>query len=270
MTNKAYIFDFDDNIITMPSTISLQKEVSKNKYLIKHLSTKEYAEFNLEESDYELYPNSFSDFTNRLRFLNQLKESISNFKETKCASYDDFKEAILSLSTICIITARGHDRKTIKDWLMILVDETFSDEDKEVLYENLEKDFTKDQITELEQNDRISSWEKEQLIKDLEELSGRQLLNLYLKNQFVYAVNWEQRLEQFPRHKSKNTAQRKLVSLKDFLDNKNLDDIISIGFSDDDKKNINKISDFLKKESSNYGIECMVYSTGNWEKKRIL
>lgn len=247
--NKHYAFDWDDNLLFMPTNIILF--VNSDKGQPFNFSTNLFAKYRKQMEDPiqlfwilrdgkkvikeektdnpiilntlhliyedELSFDEFRDHDNQNIFLEQVKEAIHN--KTYGPAWDDFLEAMRSPKTALqsfIITARGHS--------------------PESMYEALE-------------------WLKTANIID----------NIIpLKN--IYPISYKGS-EKYNGLASKPSA-KKILIIKEIIEDIKKDKVQLFGFSDDDKNTIQMLEDEYQSLISD-NIEISLYYTGNGLKEKI-
>ena len=112
---RAYSFDWDDNILHMPTMIHMDKMDGDEWSKVK-LTTSEYAE--LKNSPEYRYPdndikNAFTEFNDDREFIRNVEESLEN--QDFAPSFNDFKEALIKAKPMSIITARPQSPDTLKE-----------------------------------------------------------------------------------------------------------------------------------------------------------
>ena len=251
---RAYSFDWDDNILFMPTKIHLDKKVGDG-WVPVSVSTEEFREIrNLIGGKYR-YGNddlyyAFKDFRDYDAFIRDTKEALR--KKSFGPSFDKFIEALVYGNDFSIITARGNPPKAIKDGIKIIIDTIFSEEQKEEMLSNLYG-------TSIEQ---------------------------YLNLQDYYPVTSEEFIKQFDTDASvTNPEVGKMIALKTFVDRvisavKEMENNpnykgVSIGFSDDDLGNIESAEKYIEEELKKLypDVKFLVYDTSdpkNPKKKRII
>jgi len=251
---RAYSFDWDDNILFMPTKIYVEKKDGR-KWVPISVSTEEFREIrHLIGKGFRYIDNdpmkSFRDFRSYDSFIRDTKEAIS--KNAFGPSFDKFKEALSYGSDFSIITARGNPPAAIKDAIMIIINEILTEE------------------------------ERNQMIANLYGTSIEQYLNL----QDYYPVSSDDFMEKFNIKSSANDPEiAKTLALKSFVDRvvKAVGKIkdrseytgISIGYSDDDLGNVETAEKFIEETLKGLypDVSFMVYDTsdpGNTKKKRIV
>ncbi len=258
---KYYAFDWDDNIVHMPTKI-LVKDESGNEV---GMSTDDFAEFRhqIGKEPFSYKGNTivgYSDFP----FKNFRTDGDKDFlvdamRAKKGPAFDDFKEAINNGSIFAIITARGHNPNTIKEAIYNYILEGFNGIDKDELIKNLKK--YRSFVGENEMTD-------EELIKSYLEL------NKYNPVSFgdeEGAANPEEAkveaMESFVNYiKGMAAVLNKKAFLKKDIANKFSPKKLSIGFSDDDPKNIEVMQKHFKNKPDNI---VKTYSTAGGVKQEV-
>ena len=255
---KYYAFDWDDNIVHMPTEIVLKNKEGEEV----GMSTSDFAEYRGKigkgEFNYKgdiivgLADDPFRNFrtTGDKQFL------IDAMKAKTGPAFDDFREAINNGSIFAIITARGHDPNTIKQGVYNYIINDFNGISKDELVKNLKK---------------YRSFVGE------EEMSDNELIKTYLELNKYHpvsfgdegaATNPEQAkvdaMEDFVKYiKAMAALLNKRAFLKKDVSNKF---VPSIGFSDDDLKNVEVMKKRFAKDPENI---VKTYYTGAGKKERM-
>ena len=258
---KYYAFDWDDNIVHMPTKI-LVKDESGNEV---GMSTDDFAEFRhqIGKEPFNYKGKTIVDYSDS-PFRNFRTDGDKDFlvdamRAKKGPAFDDFREAINNGSIFAIITARGHNPNTIKEAIYNYIIEGFNGIDKDELIKNLKK--YRSFVGEDEMTD-------EELIKSYLEL------NKYHPVSFgddKGAVNPEEAkveaMETFVNYiKAMAAVLNKKAFLKKDISNKFNPENLSIGFSDDDPKNIEVMQKHFKNKPDNI---VKTYSTAGGYKKEV-
>ena len=251
---RAYSFDWDDNILFMPTQIYLDKKVGDG-WVPVLVGTEEFREIRSKIGKEYRYGNddlyyAFKDFRDYDAFIKDTKEALR--KKSFGPSFDKFMEALLYGNDFSIITARGNPPKAIKDGIKLIIDTLFTEEQKEKMLSNLYG-------TTIEQ---------------------------YLNLQDYYPVTSEEFVKEFDTDVSvTNPEVGKMIALKTFVDRvvnavkemKNNPDYsgMSIGFSDDDLGNVESAEKYIEEELKRIypDVRFLVYDTSdpkNPKKKRII
>ena len=148
MTNKPvfkfYAFDWDDNILHMPTMLFLDKKTNGSWEPVT-LSTSDFALLR-DSSDYrprnESYDEMFLNFRDygpngKNVFLNDTKMAIS--VGDLGPSWTDLIECLTNGCLFSIITARGHESSTIRMGIEYIINNAMDDDDKYLMYNNLLK-----------------------------------------------------------------------------------------------------------------------------------
>jgi len=258
---KYYAFDWDDNIVHMPTKIIVKDENGEEV----GMSTDDFAEhrhqIGKEPFDYKgtsivgYAENPFRNF----RTEGDKDFLIDAMRAKEGPAFDDFREAINNGSIFSIITARGHNPNTLKEAVYNYIIKGFKGIDKEQLIKNLKK--YRSFVGEEEMSD-------EELIKSYLEL------NKYHPVSFgddKGASNPEEAkvraMEDFVSYiKGMAAVLNKRAYLKNDIGNKFIPAKPSIGFSDDDPKNIEVMQKHFKNKPDNI---VKTYSTAGGTKKEV-
>ena len=258
---KYYAFDWDDNIVHMPTKI-LVKDESGNEV---GMSTDDFAEFRhqIGKEPFNYKGNTIVGYSDS-PFRNFRTDGDKDFlvdamRAKEGPAFDDFREAINNGSIFAIITARGHNPNTIKEAIYNYIIDGFNGIDKDELIKNLKK--YRSFVGEDEMSD-------EELIKSYLEL------NKYHPVSFgddQGAVNPEEAkveaMEAFVNYiKAMAAVLNKRAFLKKDISNKFNPDNLSIGFSDDDPKNIEVMQKHFKNKPDNI---VKTYSTAGGVKQEV-
>lgn len=258
---KYYAFDWDDNIVHMPTKI-LVKDDDGNEV---GMSTDDFAEFRhmIGKEPFIYKGNTIVDYSDspfrNFRTDGDKDFLVDSLRARKGPAFDDFREAINNGSIFAIITARGHNPNTIKQAIYNYIIDGFNGINKEELIKNLKK--YRSFVGEDEMTD-------EELIKSYLEL------NKYHPVSFgddKGAVNPEEAkveaMEDFVSYiKGMAAVLNKKAFLKKDIANKFNPEKLSIGFSDDDPKNIEVIQKHFKNKPDNI---VKTYSTAGGYKKEV-
>ena len=254
-TLKYYAFDWDDNILQMPTKIIVKSDEGKEI----GMSTEDFAEYRSkigkEPFDYEgktivgFAENPFRNFgvSGDKQFL------IDSMKAKAGPAWSDFIEAINNGSIFSIITARGHSPETLKQSVYNMIASNHMGINKDLLVKNLKKfrDFV-----------------------GLDKAKPQDLIKQYLDLLRFYPVSYGKEGEATSPEELKVSAMKDFIShvkeeakklgqkvfLKDEVRNKF---IPQIGFSDDDIRNVEVMKKHFEDEPS-----LKTYSTAGGIKTR--
>ena len=252
---RAYSFDWDDNILMMPTRIHLDYSINGLAWAPVSVSTEQFrsvrhklgTEFRYLNNDIS---QSFKDFRSYDAFIKDVGESLSYNKYGP--SFNKFKEALISGSDFSIITARSNPPQAIKDGIKLII----------------KRELSYGETKEMEEN-----------------LNGV-TIDEYLNLQDYHPVSSTEFAEKFGLESvGTNPEEGKMIAFEDFVDRvvdkvssyQDTDDFegISIGFSDDDISNIEVVEKLIEdKLKQKYpDIRFLVYDTSdsdNPKKKRII
>lgn len=259
---RSYIFDWDDNILYMPTTIKMDKKVG-DKWVPEDVSTEDYAHVRTSPN-YRLRDNdpilAFRDFRDSEPFLRDAKQAINN--EMFAPSANKFKEALIYANPFGINTARGHKPSTLRDGVRIFIDMTFSNEEKNTMVGNIKK-----------------------ILNQTKNLTDDQTIDFYLDEMGeYYPVSSDEFGEKFGLEVSggaANPEHAKKVAIEHFVRKvfRNVQKFVdggfkkmSVGFSDDDIRNVRAVEQFIEDELNRIYPEFhfVVYDTSEKGKRKMV
>ena len=256
---KYYAFDWDDNVVHMPTKIILKNEDGDEI----GMSTDDFAEYRHQIGD---EPFNYKGET----IIGYSDEPFKNFQtpgykdflidamRAKLGpAFDDFREAINNGSIFSIITARGHNPNTLKEAVYNYIISGFNGIDKDELVKNLRK--YRD-------------------INDDEDMSDDELIKTYLNMNRYHPVSYNdpegaanpeeakvRAMEKFVEYiKEMSYDLDKKVYLKKEVSNNFIPTKPTIGFSDDDIRNVEVMKKHFKDKPDNI---VKTYSTAGGIKK---
>jgi hypothetical protein len=236
---KFYAFDWDDNILYMPTKIHMDKLID-GEWVPTDVSTAEFADVRNDKENWRILNNdpdeAFSEFRDfgprgENAFLDDAKSAISSNKLGP--AWDDFIECLSNGSLFAIITARGHEADAMRKGIEWIIDNVLSSDQLYEMYNNLLK------FAYLFKSDV----EFDRMLKG--NPSNNDLVKLYLDNCEFVGVSAPSR-----GGSPSNPEKSKEEALMDFK--RKIDKFSSqigikakIGFSDDDIKNVKHIEDLI-------------------------
>lgn len=146
---KFYIFDWDDNILRMPTSIYLEKLQPDGTWAPHKVSTSVYSLVRQDSAHYRLADNSrdvaFREFQDSrppdvntfLRDTRAAIRKVVNGEEPPCPSYATFKKTLVEGRLFAIVTARGHSSETLRHGVEIFIAEALDDSERETMMANL-------------------------------------------------------------------------------------------------------------------------------------
>tara|TARA_R110002126_G_scaffold88759_1_gene212533 strand:+ start:2925 stop:3752 length:828 start_codon:yes stop_codon:yes gene_type:complete len=254
---RAYSFDWDDNILNMPTKIHLEKRVGMDDWIPVDASTAEFADLRHELGKGFRFLNdnpddAFKDFKEHQSFLNDTEKALR--KGDYGPSFEKFKEALIYGNDFSIITARGNSPMTLRDATKLLIDKHFTEEERQTMMGNL-KGVTIDQYLNLQDYHPVSS-------EEFGERFGIEVAGGAANPERAKTIA----LEDFVRRVVQSAKQ---------LQGDDGYEGLSVGFSDDDLGNVIKAEEFIRAElhKAYPNIKFLVYDTSDpkdTKKKRII
>jgi len=258
---KYYAFDWDDNIVHMPTKIVLKDKKGKEV----GMSTEDFAEFRHEvgKKDFDYNGHTIVGYAEN-PFRNFRTEGdkdflIDSMKAKVGPAFNDFKEAINNGSIFSIITARGHNPETLKQAVYNYIVNDFEGISKDELIKNLKKYRSflgEDEMSDKELIDSYLSLNKYHPVSfgDEKGATNPEEAKVKVMNDFVDYI------------KGMAAILNKRAWLKNDIGNKFVPTKPLIGFSDDDPKNVEVMRKAFKDKQDNL---VKTYSTAGGIKKEV-
>jgi len=246
---KYYIFDWDDNILHMPTRIYLEKRMPDGSWVPHSVSTSVFSVIRNDTENYRPPPGGWEeafrefrdiDVDNENVFLRDTRTAIDkvvNGESKAGPSFDKFRKTLIEGRLFAIVTARGHSPAIIRRAVEYFIDRVLTDEEKSTMLRNLrgymacfEEDYREDMPDDF-------------------------VLDFYLDhNRYHGVMSPEFRaLMGKPSGASPNTEEGKQFAIKDFIEHvinitrkSGLEKPISVGFSDDDEGNVKAVEQFVR------------------------
>ena len=255
---KYYAFDWDDNILEMPTKIVVQSEDGKEV----GMSTEDFAEYRplIGQTPFEYQGENIVSYADDPYRFFTVKGDSQFIVDAMLApigpSWDDFVEAINGGSIFSIITARGHTPSVLRDAVYNMIVTNHNGINKQELISNLRK---------------------YRHFANEEEMSDEELIEAYLDMLRFHPVTYGE-------GSAANPEEGKIKALREFIgyvkelagrlgkraffkNDVNNNFVPMIGFSDDDPRNIDKIKSFLDSEFEDKPVRT--YLTKGGEKKEV-
>ena len=123
---RFYAFDWDDNILRMSTEILMDKKVN-GVWKETSVSTSEFAEVRTDTENYRIRDNNpevaFSRFRDDDSVNYFLEDTIKSIESGETApSWDKFLKCLSEGALFAIITARGHEEKTLREGVEWIID----------------------------------------------------------------------------------------------------------------------------------------------------
>ena len=240
---KFFLFDWDDNILNMPTQIILDKKIN-NQWVKVLVSSKSFRHIRKNiGKNYRLRKDSFSQFKGSKHFEQDIITSLNN--KSFGPVFDKFLKTLSGGQDFAIITARGHSPKTIKKGIIYIIKNVMTPSQKKELILNLNGESVENYLS----RQKYRTVSSPEFIKEFGLDIGSQSPELGKKIALTHYV-------------------------ENVVNNSNTFHSISVGFSDDDIGNIKAVESMIKKELKNKfpKINFVIYDTSNpkkIKKKRI-
>ena len=243
-----FAFDIDDNLFHMPTVIHMEKKVN-NEWIPIDVSTSEFAEVRNDKENYRLLPGdlSFSEFRDNgprgnRAFIEDMKVAIG--KRDFGPSWPAFVKCLSECSIFALITARGNEPQTYRKAVEWIIDNILTEEERFLMYSNCLKHAYL--FSHGQEFDRIPKGQ----------LSQTPLVKLYLDECGFYGVSSQSFAKEFGSASAANPEHAKELALDKFIEKCNQlgrqvgAKSVSIGFSDDDPKNVEHVRKYFKEKSA--------------------
>lgn len=247
-----YAFDWDDNILHMPTVIHMDRKVGQNWVPID-VSTSEFAKVRNDKENYRIRNNDPNDAFSEFRdfgprgnqaFLEDVKKALS--EKRYGPSWDSFIDCLTDCALFAIITARGHEPESIRGAVEYIIDNVLSENEQFLMYSNCLKEAYIFGVRDIDNYSRIIRGP----------LSEMPLIKNYLDNCSYYGVSSDSFAQEFGQSSASNPEKAKELALDKFVETCNEfghkvgAKSVSVGFSDDDPKNVEHVQAFFKEKSA--------------------
>jgi len=275
---KYYIFDWDDNILHMPTKIKMEHLGPDGVWRPVELSTSTFALVRADVDHYRPpsaggWAEAFRNFADPERdgepnhFIEDTLDALARVSagEKPSPSYNTFKKTLVEGRIFAIVTARGHAPETIERAVRLFIENALTPLERQTMLSNL-----RGYRRWLDKVEKFGTDEEE--------------LDYYLGMCRYSAVTYDgfkERMSNDPIYRERlavaTTASRpelaKEFAIRDFVEHVfhmlqrtgGLGRSVAIGFSDDDKGNVKSVSNYIKAELSRRfdGIKFVVYDTSD-------
>ena len=273
---KFYIFDWDDNILHMPTKIHLEQQDENGDWHPVEVSTSVFA---LVRTDprYRMPPGgraeAFREFqdvvddSGDLSFIRDTRAALARVKagEKPGPSFETLRKTLREGRIFAIVTARGHEPETLREAVKMFIDEVLTPDERTAMMRSL----------------RGYRW---WLDKMTDFGTDEEELDYYLSMCRYHAVTNPGFFEQMKsdddfggRYELASGSERpelaKEFAIRDFVEHVfhvlkrtgGLGRSVSVGFSDDDAGNVRAVSDYIKEELVKrfQGFKFVVYDTSD-------
>jgi hypothetical protein len=245
-----YAFDFDDNILNMPTEIMVKTEdgdeigMSTSDFAINRSKIgNEKFEYNgkiVVGLDYATAFRNFRDDADPEIFKKDVIKAIQS--NSFGPAWEDFIECLTHGAIFAIITARGHEKEGIRKGIEYIIDNVLSDSQKQVMYNHLLKFVYKFRAGDVDSYPRI--------LKGVP--SQNTLFKNYLDLCHFVGVSAPSR-----GGSPANPEAAKEHALKNFIKEVNvyagrIGYTAEVGFSDDDPGNVRHVTHALSSKDLNH------------------
>jgi len=265
---KYYVFDWDDNILHMPTHIHLERRGADSEWAPYSVST---ALFSVIRDDTENYRPPRGDWENAFVEFRDVEEDDVNvfLRDTRAAidsvisgetetapSFVRFKQALIEGRLFAIVTARGHDPAVIRAGVEYFIDRVLTDDDRKRMLGNLRgyvRSFAPDE--RLDDDDAV--------------------LTYYLDHNKYHGVmspHFRALVTGAHGVAMSRTEEGKQFAIRDFVEHvieitrmRGIEQPVSIGFSDDDVGNAEAVETYIREELSKEfpAVKFVVYYTAD-------
>lgn len=250
---KYYIFDWDDNILHMPTRIHLEKRQADGTWKRHVVSTAAFAIVRNDSENYRppggVWEHAFVEFQDSAddresRFLRDTRlslEKVMSGHQPPGPSFETLRETLREGRLFAIVTARGHESESLRKAVRLFIDVVLTDEERAMMMASL-------------RGYRACFDGRREFGSDEEELEYYLSINRY------HAVT----NPAFRRWMEEATGQvasaesAKQFAIKDFVEHvikilertgaESLRRQISVGFSDDDLGNVQAVERYIQEE----------------------
>ncbi len=273
---KYYIFDWDDNILHMPTKIKMEHLEDDGTWKLVEVSTSTFSLVRRDTAHYrapggswaEAFRN-FEDAPDTTHFIEDTVTALERIEhgETPGPSYNALKKTLREGRLFAIVTARGHSSETIERAVRVFIKYALSEEERAEMLSNIrgyrvwlggatERDF----LSDVDEIDRY-----------LRHCHYSAVTNKGFYKRMAADPIYQEKLLVAPLASKPELAKE--FAIRDFVEHVfHLlrragihDRAISIGFSDDDKGNVKSVSDYIRSELAKRfdAIKFVVYDTSD-------
>ena len=272
---KYYIFDWDDNILHMPTRIVMERKGADGVWREVSLTTSAFAIVRADTAHYRPpkggWNEAFRDFQDSPGRDSLVEDTVAALERIERGelvpgpSFEALKKTLREGRLFAIVTARGHAPETVKRAVRVFIRYALTEAERDEMMANLRG---------------YRNWidKVETFGTDAEEL------DYYLDLCHYSAVTWEgfaERMAKDPIYRERlasatNASRPELAkefAIRDFVEHVyhmlkrtgGFDRAVSIGFSDDDVGNVKTVTNFIRRELSKRfeGIKFVVYDTSD-------
>jgi hypothetical protein len=267
---KYYIFDWDDNILHMPTRIHLEKRMPDGGWRPHSVSTAAFAVVRNDRENYRppggVWDQAFVEFQDadgerESRFLSDTRASLEKVMAGEQApgpSFGTLRETLREGRLFAIVTARGHASDALKKAVRLFIDVVLTPEERGTMMANL-------------RGYRACFDGMTAFGTDEAELAHYLSLNRYHAVTSPAFKQWMTRKA----GASASAENAKQFAIRDFVEHvirlldragaESLRRPVSVGFSDDDLGNVKAVEQYIQEELARRypGVKFCVYDTSD-------
>ena len=264
---KYYIFDWDNNILHMPTRIHLERKRSDGVWEDHAVSTSVYSVVRNDPENYrppkgnwEQAFREFRDFAHEpeSKFLIDTKSVLAPIvagKKSGGPSFEQFRSALIEGRLFAIVTARGHKSETLREGVRYFIDQVLTDGERVKMLRDLRG-------------------YRAVYANDGHGMSDDEVIEAYLDLNRFHAVTSPEFLARMGVAEPNRDIQEeaKQFAIKDFVTHAigivqhcGADRPISVGFSDDDPRNVDAVEAYIEHQLHREfpGVKFVVYDTSD-------
>ena len=274
---KYYIFDWDDNILHMPTKIHLEEQGEDGAWRPVEVSTSVFAIVRTD-SRYRMPPGgraeAFKEFqdivdaeSGDLSFIRDTKAALQRVKdgEKPGPSFETLRKTLREGRIFAIVTARGHAAATIREAVNIFIDSVLSPEERAEMMANLRGyRYCFDKV-------ETFGTDEEELDYFLSMCRYHAVTNPDFKERLAGDDDFGARVAEATSEQRPELAKE--FAIRDFVEHlfrtlqrtNALGHQVAVGFSDDDAGNVAAVSDYIRSELARRfgGFKFVVYDTSD-------
>ena len=276
---KYYIFDWDDNLLHMPTRIYLEKLSCDGVWRPVSVSTSTFALVRTDTEHYRMPRNggrdaAFRDFQDApdaragdLAFIRDTKSALARIAsgEPPGPSFETLRKTLREGRIFAIVTARGHAPATIREAVHIFIESGRSPEDRAEMMCNLRGyRYCFDKV-------EAFGTDEEELDYFLSMCRYHAVTNPDFKERLAGDDDFGARFAEATTEQRPELAKE--FAIRDFVEHlfrtlqrtNALGHQVAVGFSDDDAGNVAAVSDYIRSELARRfgGFKFVVYDTSD-------
>ena len=274
---KYYIFDWDDNILHMPTKIRMEHLEENGEWIPVEVSTATFAMIRTDTAHYRPpsdggWGAAFSNFEDHPDSNNFLEDTVKALERVEAGekpgpSFNALRKTLREGRIFAIVTARGHSPQTIEQAVRLFIARALTEDERHEMLSNL-RGYRR-HIDGVKDEDFGTDGEELDFYLSMCRYSA--VTNPSFRERMVKDPIYQERLQTAPNSSRPELAKE--FAIRDFVEhifhmlrrNGTMDRPVSIGFSDDDKGNVKTVSSYIRQELSKRfeGIKFVVYDTSD-------